>query len=49
MSIRFPEPVANAGLGGDIVRLVRNLLNLLPQLPNVDAQILHIRRLPYLF
>jgi hypothetical protein len=28
ISIRFPEPVANAGLGGDISQLVRNLLDL---------------------
>ena len=44
-SIRRPQPVADAGLGEDVVRALGIGLDLLPQLAHLDAQILRIGEL----
>src|SRR5438445_7624784 len=44
------QPVADTRLGGDVVRLVGGLLDLLPELPDIDPEILHVGRVaPDLF
>ena len=41
-SVRRPQPIADAGLGQDVVRPLGVGLDLLPQLAHIDAQILRV-------
>ena len=45
LSVGGPEPVADTGLCQDVFRPLRIGLDFLPQLANIDPQILSIRRL----